>query len=1062
MTAAPRLELRLLGRFAVLRDGVEIPAGEFGGRKVRTLLRILATRRGSFVSNEALTEMLWPQRPPADPAANLQVLVTRARKALGDPLLVHTGPGGYSLSAGPDCIVDADRFVASVEQARRLPTGDALAVLTEALRNWAGDPLAEDAYTDWGRGFRDRLMGVRQSALELAAGLAMETGDAAAAVPYARAAAEAEPLREVAALTLVRALAAAGDRAAALARYDQFRRALADELGLDPSPEATGLHRQLLTGSAPTTPAPAARARAAFTGLPFVGRGVQLRDLLAAVSASRGCTLLLAGGSGSGKSRLVHEVADRVATIVARAAAPERTEPWSLTRGLLREVLAQDITYRESLPGRLSAALGILLPELDPPADRVADPESLRALVQEAAIRLLAAADQVLVVDDLQWADPSSVGVIETARARLPDLRLVLAFRPEEIAEGSAAAALLGRVPADVRVNLGGLTRAAIAQLVVDEDLANALAESTDRTPLAIAEVLRALTGEGLVSADSAGRWRCAEPTAVERAARLGEHGQWKAIGGRADRQQPQARLVLDLLCLLAREAPAGMLAVACGATEADILDRLDGLLRAGLVRLGDLGWATSHDMVSEALAARMNDAQRGRLHGMLAQALEQGGDDPAELARHWREAGEPVRAANAYARAARQALDSFADREAVSLCEEALALGPPPPVAAAVREIRGQARTRLGDIPGARDDLRAALTVQRGPDRARLLGRLAMLASGSDDLVRAAELAELALVEAAHDQAARAQALEISAILDMNLGRTERAGERSAEALRIYEQVGDAQGTARVLDAQAMATFLAGDIAHGGAALRRAADLFEDSGDLVRVVTPRSTSGHALVFAGRADDGLVRTTNALDLARTLGHLEGQAYALWHRTEALAALGNAAGAMADAREALAIATRLGHRGWTATSWRAIGIAAQAAGDLEDALRAFENCLAVSEHLDLFASWAAARAALVLVAIGDPDRAAPLVTQALSQGPPLGHYEGRLAQAELAAATGDPCTASIARGALVLADRGGAVQGRARLAELATAAVPATAALPPQPGARPPVGRRAPM
>jgi DNA-binding SARP family transcriptional activator len=1049
MTAAARLEFRLLGRFAVLRNGVEVPAGEFGGRKVRTLLRVLATRPGAFVSNEALTEMLWPQRPPADPAANLQVLVTRARKALGEPLSIRTGPGGYSLSDGPGCTVDAELFGGAVERARRLPPTEALAVLTAALADWAGEPLAEDAYADWARDFRDRLLQVRQGALERAAALATDAGDTAAAIAYAGAAAEAEPLREVAVLTLVRALAAAGDPAAALARYDRYRRDLADELGLDPSPEATDLHQRLLRGAVARTAPPAAPSRAAFPGLPFVGRAVDLGVLREALDVPGGRTVLVAGASGSGKSRLLRAMAEEVPMIVARAAGPERAEPWSLARSLVREVLAQDITHRDALPTRLAAALGMLLPELDPADGGAPDPESLRALLQEAAIRLLGAAGQVLVIDDLQWADPTSLSMLETARARLPDLRLVFAFRPEEIAEHPAAAALLQRVAADVRVHLDGLPREAIEELVVDRDLADALAEWTDRTPLAVGEVLRALAGEGLIGRDVAGRWRGIEAAAVERAAQLGEHGQRRAIGARADRQPPEVRLVLDLLCLLAREAPAATMAVACDTAEADVLDRLGILLRAGLVRLGDQGWAASHDMVSEALSDRMDVARRARLHGMLARALEELGDDPAELARHWREAGEPGRAAHANARAARRALDSFADREAAHLSDEALALAPPPPVVAEVREIRAQARTRLGDILGARDDLRAALSARRGPDRSRVLGRLAMLASGSDDLVRAAELAELALVEAGRDETARAQALEIAAILDMNLGRTGRAGDRSTEAQRLYEHLGDAQGTARVLDAQAMATFLAGRIRDGGAALRRAADLFEDSGDLVRVITPRSTSGHALVFGGRAADGLAATTDALDLARTLGHPEGQAYALWHRTEALAALGDPVAAMADAREALAIATRLGHRGWTATSWRAVGIAAQTGGDLDEALHAFEESLAVSEHLDLFASWAAARAANVLLALGDPRRAAPLVDRALSLGPPLGHYEARLAQAELASVTGDPHAAAIARDALSLADDGGAVQGRDRLAELARAATAS------RPGSGPP-------
>ena len=176
MTGDPPIEFRLLGRFAVLRDGAEIPAGEFGGRKVRTLLRILATRRGSFVSNDALTEMLWPDRLPADPAANLQVLITRARKTLGDATLVHTGPGGYSLSDGPVCVVDAERFVEAVERAESLAPRHALPLLAEALGAWTGEPLAEDAYTAWAGEYRDRLARVRQGALERAAELAMDAG----------------------------------------------------------------------------------------------------------------------------------------------------------------------------------------------------------------------------------------------------------------------------------------------------------------------------------------------------------------------------------------------------------------------------------------------------------------------------------------------------------------------------------------------------------------------------------------------------------------------------------------------------------------------------------------------------------------------------------------------------------------------------------------------------------------------------------------------------------------------------------------------------------------------
>jgi tetratricopeptide (TPR) repeat protein len=467
------------------------------------------------------------------------------------------------------------------------------------------------------------------------------------------------------------------------------------------------------------------------------------------------------------------------------------------------------------------------------------------------------------------------------------------------------------------------------------------------------------------------------------------------------------------------------------------VLGDLDALGRAGLVRLGERGWAPAHDMIGEVVAARVSEAASVRVHARLALALQNAQGEPGELARHWIGARELARAARAYQAAARDALDAFADSEAIAMTDAGLAAVGSGEVAAALHELRAEARGRRGDIGGAREDLRTALQIQRvGAARARLLARLATLASGADDLVHAGELAELALLEAGDDETARAHALEIAAVLDMNLDRAARAEQRSDEALGLYQRLRDARGAARVLDGRAMATFLDGHIGRGVELLERVADLFEDSGELVRVLTPRSTAGHGLVFAGDPTSGLRLTTAALELARTLGHPEGQTYALWHTSEALAALDRTDEASAAAAEALAIAQRLDHRGWTATAWRAVGIAHQTSGDLGQALNAFERSLALSEHLNLFASWAAARSALVLVGLGRLSDARVNVRHELAAGPPLGHFEGRLAEVEVAAASGDAATGALARTALRLADAGGLRQGRERLVVLA--------------------------
>ncbi|HWD07846.1 MAG TPA: BTAD domain-containing putative transcriptional regulator, partial [Actinomycetota bacterium] len=936
-----RTDIQLLGRFAVFVDGQEVPPGAFAGRLVRTLIRLLLTRRGSAVPREVIVEALWPGRPPMDPGANVDVLVSRARRALQDPGLLIAVSGGLCFVGAEGCRVDAETFVARVRAGQEAAASGAWAMahgeFQAALDSWAGEPLPEDIYADWAQGYRRELLRAHQDALEGAAEAALACGQAGRAVVFAEHAVAQEPLRERASVLLAKALAASADQAGALGTLRVLRERLAGELGVDPSAGVADLELGLLRAGVASPEAQEARvprigagATTAGTRLRLVGRSEELTALLGFLDTP-GVVAQVVGPAGSGKSRLLAEVQPRLGrpSLAVRAFLPEVEEPWSLARALIAEALTFDVTAARALPLRMQSALSEAMPtlgELEVAPAAAVSAENQRALVQEAAVRILRSAagpDSVVLIDDLQWADPTSATLLSLLIRRVPEARWVLAYRPEELRPGEILGRILGG-PTARRVTLGPLTPAGVGDLARDPVLAQLLVGETDGSPFTLAEALRSLAEEGLVVVAPEGRWSLRSATGVEQARAVVIGGQRRSILGRVAALAPRRRTLLVLLALLGREAPAALLAEAAGQPQGTVLDDLDALAQAGLVRSGEGGWAASHDLIAESIGQSLSPGEAAQLHGALGRALGGREAGSAERAAHLRAAGQVGAAVEAFATAGRAALRRHAVDEADSLASSGLALAGAHPERNELLGIRAEARAHRGDLAGARRDLTQAIAASSGPERALRMARLAMLTSGATDLVRASDLVDQALLEARDDPRSRAEALYVGAVVDMNAGATERAGRRYDEALALYEQAGDGLGVANVLDGRAMAAVMEGRIAAGAEALRRVARLFADSGELARAIWPLGARGAALGWMLRGEEGLGDVAEALELARELGHPEGEAYCRLEESLVMASLGRADEAQSAAEEALERAESLGHAEWTAGALVALG------------------------------------------------------------------------------------------------------------------------------------------
>ena len=207
------------------------PAGRPG-----RLLASLLVARGRVVTDDRLVDDVWGVDLPVDARAALHTTVGRARRSLGpEGTRIGRTAVGYRLDVtGVD--VDADRFVAGLARARDLEDGRRLAAYDEALALWRGPAWAGLA-VDIAQGEALRLEEGRVAAREERAEVLLALGRAREAADELRQLVTEQPLRDRPSLLLMRALHRLGASADALAVYAVHRRALAEELGLDPSPE---------------------------------------------------------------------------------------------------------------------------------------------------------------------------------------------------------------------------------------------------------------------------------------------------------------------------------------------------------------------------------------------------------------------------------------------------------------------------------------------------------------------------------------------------------------------------------------------------------------------------------------------------------------------------------------------------------------------------------------------------------------------------------------------------------------------------------------------------------
>ena len=681
-----------------------------GGPKQRALLAALALHRGRAVAVDTLADLVWNGTPPPGVSGTMQGYVAGLRRALepdrttrgGGTLLVTEQPG-YALRL-PEEDLDSAAFESAVASAhttvapladalcrgRALPPGSpdagGLEVLHESLGEslglWRGVPYADLGEAPAAEAERGRLEELRLLAGEDRAALGILLGLHATVAAELDALTRQHPLRERAWALRALALAGSGRQADALAVLRQVRDVLDEELGLEPGPELRAVQsavlRQETSAAVPEAapvraPAPVAAAEPAPLPFPtawgwaLAGRDEELQSLkdvvdrVVAGDHSAPAFVCLTGDPGIGKSRLAIEAA-RYASEQGMAIAWGRCSqddgapalwPWA--------------TVLERLGSEL------------PTAGQAEDSGAAFRAWEEVVRRVLEAASTnplLLVIDDLHWADTSSLRVLRllteaaVTDGPLPRLLVVTTWREHPPPAGALAevAEALARKHA-LRLQLRGISTEATAQVFAQiseaeptEAETDALRRRTEGNPFFLVEYARLARERG----DLAGLMSEPQPPAAVH----------EVLSRRLSQLDDETRDALQAASVLGRIFELSTLAGTVDRDEDRVLDLLDPALTAGLVDEDGVDrFRFTHALVRDTVLSSLPTSRRARMHARAAAAITDARGHEAEIARHWiaagpRHLGQAWRSAQA---AARSATEVFAYVEALEMLEHAL-----------------------------------------------------------------------------------------------------------------------------------------------------------------------------------------------------------------------------------------------------------------------------------------------------------------------------------------------------------------------------------------------------
>lgn len=855
------MDFRILGPLEIADGDVvlSLPGAQ------RSLLALLLLRANEVVSSDRLVEELWGERSPESGRAALQVRVSQLRKALGAAgALLVTRPPGYVLALDPEQL-DLFRFERLVADADGTPPEVASVKLREALSLWRGPALADLAYEAGTQSAIRRLEELRLAAVErrIAADLAL--GHHADLIAELETLVAEHPLQEHLHAQRMLALYRCGRQADALAAYQDARRCLVDELGIEPAAELRELEQAILrqdpsldaspaAGAAAPTPAPERLGSLPASVSSFVGRDRELADLRGLLAGGR--VLTLTGVGGVGKTRLVLRLASSLSDRVADG------------------VWFADLSGLSS-PTFVAATVAGVLGVREEPGRPVAD----------LLVGALRARESVLVLDNCEHVIAEAATLADRLMRSCPRLRILATSREPLRIDGEQIYRVPPlSVPSDGQDDADGVGASEAVGLFVERARAQrpgfmlaadngeriaGICRRLDGVPLAIELAAARLHSLSLEDLDARLEHRFQLLTGGSRAALPRQQTLRALIDWSYDLLGPDEREMLERLSVFAGgfDLPAAE-AVAGGD---GCIDRLGALVDKSLVQL-DAGAGARYRLLET-----VRDYASGKLDGRGEAAAA---DARNAHARHYLALAEEA-APQLMGHDQRHWLDRIeAEQDNLRAAMSAALHWPDPEPALRLASAQCPFWLYRRGIAEGQMTLRAALARPGVPEltiaRGRALVAAANLLIAGDTAAAAARAEEgLAIAHALDDAELRCQALHVLAGVAANRRDDALTLELTKEGLELARMLEDPHLMACHLGIRSISPLLSGEerIRIG----ERCLGHFRESGDQIRYVRALGNLAYSHLAAGEV--GLARRnfTEAMELFREDGDQGGLA-----------------------------------------------------------------------------------------------------------------------------------------------------------------------------------------